>query len=245
MAWQTPKTDWTGADGVRFGDLNRIEGNILALYNEGMRADKVVYINASTGNDDSGVGTSAAPYKTIAKALNSLPRMSHKYTVELNIAAGTYNEDVVIRGFTGSIALYSAGQITIKSLVIDGVSVYQSGYNVTLTAGIDLKNGAVYVGQGGMLISGGYTGIDVQSGSTFVVYNTVTINNTSTAAIEVASCSRLYVQTLAGTGNATGILAINGGVAAYDTMSLSATTQRFTNGGGRIYSGAQTNVPNY
>ena len=31
MAWQTPKTDWTGADGVRFGDINRIEGNILDL----------------------------------------------------------------------------------------------------------------------------------------------------------------------------------------------------------------------
>ena len=31
MAFQTPKTDWTGADGVRFGDMNRIEGNILHL----------------------------------------------------------------------------------------------------------------------------------------------------------------------------------------------------------------------
>ena len=28
MAWTTPKTDWTTADGVDFNDLNRIEDNI-------------------------------------------------------------------------------------------------------------------------------------------------------------------------------------------------------------------------
>jgi len=31
MAWQTPKTDWTSADGVSDADMNRIEGNIQAL----------------------------------------------------------------------------------------------------------------------------------------------------------------------------------------------------------------------
>ena len=31
MAWQTPKTDWTRADGVRDIDLNRIEGNTMHL----------------------------------------------------------------------------------------------------------------------------------------------------------------------------------------------------------------------
>lgn len=33
MAWQTPKTDWSSADGVRDTDMNRIEGNALELYN--------------------------------------------------------------------------------------------------------------------------------------------------------------------------------------------------------------------
>lgn len=31
MAWQTPKTDWTAADGVTDEDFNRIEGNIAQL----------------------------------------------------------------------------------------------------------------------------------------------------------------------------------------------------------------------
>lgn len=31
MAWQTPKTDWTPADGVADTDINRIEGNIEEL----------------------------------------------------------------------------------------------------------------------------------------------------------------------------------------------------------------------
>lgn len=31
MAWQTPKTNWTSADGVSDADMNRIEGNIALL----------------------------------------------------------------------------------------------------------------------------------------------------------------------------------------------------------------------
>lgn len=33
MAWQTPKTDWVAGDGTTDTDYNRIEGNILELYN--------------------------------------------------------------------------------------------------------------------------------------------------------------------------------------------------------------------
>ena len=33
MAWQTPKTDWSSADGVRDTDMNRIESNALELKN--------------------------------------------------------------------------------------------------------------------------------------------------------------------------------------------------------------------
>ena len=33
MAWQTPKTNWSSADGVRDTDMNRIEGNALELKN--------------------------------------------------------------------------------------------------------------------------------------------------------------------------------------------------------------------
>lgn len=34
MAWQTPKTDWTPADGVADADLNRIEGNLATATHE-------------------------------------------------------------------------------------------------------------------------------------------------------------------------------------------------------------------
>lgn len=34
MAWVTPKTNWTGADGVRDSDLNRMEGNTQHLYSD-------------------------------------------------------------------------------------------------------------------------------------------------------------------------------------------------------------------
>ena len=31
MSWQTPKTDWSSADGVAAADMNRIESNIQSL----------------------------------------------------------------------------------------------------------------------------------------------------------------------------------------------------------------------
>ena len=61
MAWQTPKTDWAAADGVRDSDFNRIESNILELYNtSAARANKTIYV-ATTGSDATGDGSSAAP----------------------------------------------------------------------------------------------------------------------------------------------------------------------------------------
>lgn len=35
MAWQEPKTDWTSADRVTAGDMNRIAGNLNILYPSG------------------------------------------------------------------------------------------------------------------------------------------------------------------------------------------------------------------
>lgn len=246
MAWQTPKTNWTGADGVRYGDLNRIEGNILELYNSGMlHADATIVVDP-TGNDSTGKGTAAAPYATVTKALSSIPKNLNDKIVTIDIGAGTYNENVVIRGFSGVINIYSAGIVRLQSLTVEGSRVYQYGSQTNFTNGLVLNNGAVYVGQSLMYVTGtNAIGVNVQNGSTFVLYNTASISNTTDAALVATGGSRAYVTTLAGTSNITGIRADTGSTVCYGTMNITATTQRFTNTGGRIYSGAQTSAPNY
>lgn len=70
MAWITPKTNWTAADGVAAADFNRIEGNIGQVRSEiptslpanGGNADTVggkapsAFANASHGHSKSEVG---------------------------------------------------------------------------------------------------------------------------------------------------------------------------------------------
>lgn len=244
MAWQTPKTDWAPPDGVRNTDINRIEGNILELYNTGMvHADNTVYV-ASTGSDTSGKGTSVSPYATITKALSTIPRNITDKNVTISIAAGTYLDNVVIKGFTGTLNIVTTGLATIRSLTIDGCNVTHSGSQLNVQAGIVLTNGASFTGSAILYIGVATTGVSVQSGSSFAVFNTITISN-ATIAAEVYGNARAYFAILAGTGNSSGLVVTNGGIATYGSMSLAATTQRTTNTGGRIYSGAQTSVPNY
>lgn len=242
MAWQTPKTNWTGVDGVRDTDLNRIEDNILELYNTyKVHNDVTVYVNASTGSDN-GAGTIAAPFKTISKALASIPSNIGSRVVDLNISAGTYDEDVLISGFNGVLKLYSTGVVNIRSLSVESCNVYQYGTQTNFKRGIELNYGASYTGQSIMYVSEAeYTGISARNGSRFVLYNTATVSNTSSAAIEASGSSMIYISIIAGVNNIIGVRADTGSTVGYGSMNMTATTQRITNTGGRIYTGSSLN----
>lgn len=240
MAWQFPKTDWNREDGVRDSDLNRIEGNILELYNRyALHSDITVYVNASTGNDSTGAGTSASPYKTIAKALASIPSNVGDKVAEINIAAGTYDENLTIRGFGGLIKLYTAGVVNIGSLRVEGCNVYQYGSQTNYKRGLVLEHGACYTGSSIMYVSeAGTVGIGVRNGSKFILYNTATVSYTTSVAIEASGSSMIYIATVAGTSNPIGLRSDTGSVIGYGSMNMTATTARISNTGGRIYTGS-------
>lgn len=240
MAWQNPKTDWTAADGVRDTDFNRIEGNILELYNKaGLAADLNIYVSPS-GSDVTGEGNYGRPFQTIAKAISALPKHLDGFTANIHLADGTYDENVSFSGILGDVAFLILGNVTIASLTIDAGHVHLDG-DLTVTNGIELKNAALLRTSFDLIAN---RGVEVTSGSVLVVTGKLTSNNASNA-LRVSEGSRAYVSTLSGTGNTSGLVAITGGIAAYNSMDITATTQRHTATGGRIYSGAQTSVPNY
>lgn len=246
MAWQTPKTDWSAADGVRDTDFNRIEENIRFLREAvGATADRIIYVK-TTGNDATGTGDYTTPFATVTKALSVIPKNLDGKEITIDIAAGSYNERLLISGFNGLITLQPSGVVTIQSLTIDGCSVYLSGYQLNCTNGIVLTNGATFEGRSAIYIGGNNTvALSVQSGSAFVLFATLTVSNSTSTAIEAYGMGRIYVATLSGSNNKTGMLASNGGVITYGSTSISATTARVTNTGGRIYTEAQTSMPNY
>jgi hypothetical protein len=104
-------------------------------------ADITYYVNASTGNDNNNGLTSGTAFKTIQKAISLIPQVVN-HGITINVAAGTYNESVAIRGFTGSGVLRVNGDTvvstsrTIVALTIDGCSCYVgvTGFNITTTS---------------------------------------------------------------------------------------------------------------
>lgn len=257
MAWQTPKTNWGAADGVRDTDFNRIEGNILELYNkQDLKDVTTIYVNDTTGNDTSGAGTAAAPYKTIMKAVNSLPKNLGGYNAAINIAAGTYNEAVKIDGFAGKLVLTgsTSASVNITKLTVSSCVCLISNIVVgTSSSGITIE-----VSNGGALIctaqtinatstSTGTPAVRIVNLSSLYVANTLNVTGTGGgAALTCAQGSIAHINTLTGTGKATGIEATNGGIASYMTNSFVASgAAAVAYAGGRMYAATQTSIPNY
>lgn len=80
-----------------------------------LQYDTTLYVSP-TGSDETGTGTSVNPLKTIQRAINIVPKDLGSFVCTINVASGTYNEDVYIRGFhNGSINLYSEKQNTLST----------------------------------------------------------------------------------------------------------------------------------
>lgn len=241
MAWQVPKTDWAASDGIRDTDMNRIEENIKALY-EGSAAygNIVVYVSPS-GNDTSGDGSSTLPYRTISKALQSIPSNFNGASVSLNIAAGTYNESVVISNHSGGalqITGVSSASVTVNSLVVDACSVSVSNINLTIKAspGLTVRNGGMFVSTGDVSVTGGSVGVSVLNNAQ-VSLNVAKISKVTTG-ISARNNGRVFVFQLNLTTVGTGMTATDGGRIAYGYANGSPNSaMTATSTGGRIYTG--------
>lgn len=224
--------------------------------------DVILYVSTA-GNDVTGDGSSAAPYATVQKAVDSLPKWLDGHMATISIAGGTYNERVDINGFQGGIlvigdanktAIVRGVQVTASSLVRLNVDITRSTavgggtpLNVRLGSRVQLGRDCVINAS-----SASTSGIVVESGSElsalvdiFGYMTKTTVSNCGYYAIYATGGSRVALGEIAGSGNGTGLYAADGGVISYSTRSLSATTMNVTVSGGRIYSGAQTSIPNY
>ena len=74
-------------------------GAALAKKPDAVRASTVLHV-AKAGSDDSGDGSEAAPYLTIQKAVDSLPKLLLNRVI-IRVHGGTYDEDVLLSGFCG------------------------------------------------------------------------------------------------------------------------------------------------
>ena len=243
MTWQTPRTSWAPADGVRDTDFNRIEGNILELYNETARDAKTIYVSASNGNDTTGTGSSSAPYATINKALAALPKNLNGQECTIQIAPGTYNEQVVISGNHNGIVTLASTAFN-SAVTVQGITVENCGA-LELKSMILYTLGSIIVRRNSSLIStadirhqGRGTALDVNFDSTAQIFE-ITISDTfpTQTGIQASSNSMVSVSSIKGAASAYSLYATSG-IIMYS--SNAATGPIYTSAGGRIYSGSQT-----
>ena len=213
--------------------------------------DVALYVAAS-GNDTTGNGTSSAPYKTINKALSTIPKTLGGFTATIYISAGAYNEVVNVEHFSNGRVLLSAASsgtaITVTGLYFLNTQYAQISSTINLTvgnSGIFADNNSAVISTGTITVNGGEYGIRAENGTNFTNSGTVTINNTTIAAVR-ASNGALRLNTVAGTGNDVAFLSMNAGKVAFTNDSgISAVTKYQTSGGGRILSGSQASIPSY
>ena len=221
--------------------------------------DVTLYVNGATGNDSTGDGSSAAPYKTVQKAVDALPKQLNTHTAMISIAAGTYAEDLEVDGFQGGMLVIGdyGVSVTLQSIWIN----YSSFIRINITAIVNKGNGGLVAKNGSHVeiyselsidCGGGYNiGISATTGSIVGVtvdpfeFMTTTIKNCGYYAVYAGTGSTVHLSGVSGSGNAVGFRAEEGGTITYGISNLKATTATVTHKGGRIYSGAQTSVPNY
>jgi len=95
-----------------------------------------LYVNTSTGNDIN-VGSLALPFKTIQAAVNSIPKYLRS-NVTIEVATGTFNEIIIVAGFTGEGDL----RINLNKCGINGRIMLINCSNIIDVRGQDFNNHA-------------------------------------------------------------------------------------------------------
>lgn len=221
----------------------------------GLMAHKTVYIS-SAGSDTLGDGSSTNPYATIAKALSVLPKNLNGFDATIHMLAGTYREHVTIYGFYGGNVILSGAanaSITILSLTVHGNASVHISNNISLgvsgtagTAGIVVQQGKLLCFAKNVFVTAAQKiGVYVARNG-FAMFGSLAINNTTDIAVQATSGANVYIDALSGSGN-TGIAiqSGNGAKVAFNSKTIVTTSTFLTMYGGRIYTGSQSDTPNY
>ena len=231
---------------INAANLNAIQQN------QGMSANMTVYVTTS-GSDSLGDGSRTAPYATITKALSVIPKQLNGNQAIINIASGTYPEAITISGFSGGTLTFTGVEgesVSVLTIVISNVDdVVFSNLNYNVIGGNSVTFAIHVTGSQVRVLSSFHVSNAVTTGVYALLRTTIYFMNLTVSevgnAVAASNGATLVVANISGSAKEVGFRAIGGGVICFTNNTMSAPTMYVTSGGGRIYSGAQTNIPNY
>ena len=210
--------------------------------------DVTIYVDNS-GNDVSGDGSVEAPFATIQKAIDSLPRYLDGHTAEISIGFGFFPERVVVEGFTaGRLLIGRPGELGI----INGIEIINSSFVETNIYQIErptgssrplflVKDGSNVSVASDMILDGidmGVTGMIVENNSHVVtgINTTLTVNNCA-ATVTAQWCSFVSLNKITGSENMFGMVASQGGIVSYKTDTTLKNWSNSADTGGLVLTG--------
>ena len=238
---------------MKRADLPLVEGTPInkVLFDskvDCLTEDVTVYVS-STGNDVSGDGNSDAPFRTIQKAIDALPKHLGGHTATIYVDFGVYDERLSVVGFSGGrLKIGQPGNVfTIKGIeIIESTfvetNIYQIEASITGSKGLfDVSGGSSVLIASDMIIDGlnqSATGMRVIDNSHVSVESgkTLTVNNCA-GAINALKCSFVSVNNLTGSGNTFGMMAYLGSIISYGTDTLEKAWSNDANQGGLVLTG--------
>lgn len=214
--------------------------------------DKTIHVNYS-GNDASGDGSESAPFATIQKAIDTLPKCLDGHTITISIAFGVYTERVVVEGFTsGRLIIGKPGEVF---TIVGGIDIINCSIVETNIYQIERLSGSsrpLFVANDGsnvtidsdMILDGidsGVTGLFVEKNSHVITRNNITLTaNNCAMAITAQWCSFVSVNKITGSGNMFGMSASQGAIVSYKTDTLSKSWSNSADSGGLVLTGSNS-----
>ena len=210
--------------------------------------NKVIYVSPS-GNDASGDGSSSYPFRSIQKAIDSAPKNLENKTIIIEVASGTYSEDILVSGFYGGMLRFNVGTININALTVYDCCVAFEGTKITIAAngktyGIYCHRDANVIIQADLEVNGSTYGIYSGYASRLNARMVTTVNS-CTFAVAATFAGMAYISSLAGSKNNNAIQAAGGIVMLGSINTAMASTLYATSNGGRVFTGAQASAASY
>jgi hypothetical protein len=199
------------------------------------------YVNTATGNDGNS-GTAESAFKTISKAISMIPK-NVNHLVTINVAAGTYAEDIEIKGFFGSGYIMLSGDsvltdtYVLNSILVDRCScdIYVTGFKATSTS----KN--AFTASNSQYVNFGKCKCDASTTSWvafYIVASFAVIQNSlasnRSVGINATYMSNVFSNTNTGSNNTKGLSSQNAAKIGKSSTQPSGTTAEEITGGGQI-----------
>lgn len=199
----------------------------VAVADNVLTSNTTMFVSTS-GNDTTGDGTYEMPFRTITKALSTIPKNLNGFECVINVAPGTYAETVEIKDYTGGTVVINSDPgsvVNVSGLDVRNCNVLIDRIHLAVgNVGIYVGSATLYCATGTIAVTGAAEAVTLRYGAVLEVTTTLTINNAASRALQVQYASTASVTTLAGTGNAIGIYAYHSTVFVRN-QTISATVQ--------------------